>query len=76
MVAVALQLMPVGQHQVLQVANVCDVVQGEISLDLQVLGAGGMGGALLMTGTFYAPDGAAHLFDECGFAQLEVAPVF
>lgn len=34
------QLMPVGQHQVLQVAHICDVVQGEVSLDLQVLGAG------------------------------------
>lgn len=70
MVAVVLQLMPVGQYQVLQVADVAHVVQGEVCLDLQVLVAGGVGGAFFVAGAFYAPDGAACGFDECGFAQL------
>lgn len=68
--AVALQLVPVGQHQVLQVFYVAHVVQGEVSLDLQVLGAGGVGGALLVPGALNAPDGAAQAANHFCLVQL------
>ena len=63
---VALQFVPVVEGDVLQVGNVCDVVQGEVGLDLQVLGAGDVGGALLVAGALQPPEGAVQAADELG----------